>query len=364
MNILSLIGADGGTFHKVAGTNGGEFAGACPFCGGSDRFKIWPEMDRYWCRGCDKAGDSIQYLREKRGLSFGDACKYLGHDPGPRTTGPRPTPPPWEPKDGTPPSAEWQAKARSFLDLVVSCLWSRHGDDTRRWLRDAKGLSNATIKAAELGFNPADRFEPRATWGLEPSLKADDTPHKQWIPAGLVIPLTIGGAVHRLRIRRNNPSGGARYVIVSGSSSAPMVLNPERAAAAVVVESELDGLLLNQDVGDLAGVVAMGTAQAKPDRTTHEALTAAAVILVSLDTDDAGAKASWAFWPATYPDKVKRWPCIGGKDPSEARATGLDLRSWILTGIFGTEVRFERFCIQTIDSLLIDRDALGAMEAS
>jgi hypothetical protein len=130
------------------------------------------------------------------------------------------------------------------------------------------------------------------------------------------------------------------------------------------VESELDGLLLNQEAGDLAGVVAMGTAQAKPDRITHEALTTAAVILVSLDTDDAGAKAAWAFWPENYGGKVKRWPCIGGKDPSDARANGLDLRTWITTGIFGTEARFERFCIQTIDGGLSDAEALKAMEAT
>jgi len=87
-------------------------------------------------------------------------------------------------------------------------------------------------------------------------------------------------------------------------------------------------------------------------------LTAAAVILVSLDSDDAGAKAAWAFWPATYGKRAKRWPCVGGKDPSEARAGGLDLRIWITTGIFTTVERFERFCIQTIDGGLMDRETL------
>ena len=137
-----------------------------------------------------------------------------------------------------------------------------------------------------------------------------------------------------------------------------MILSPERAAA-VIVESELDGLLLNQEPGDLAGVVALGSAQAKPDRITHEALKAAAVILVSLDNDDAGAKAAWVFWPATYGGKVKRWPCIGGKDPSEARLNGLELRAWIITGIFTTEERFERFCIQTVDGGLTDYEAVN-----
>lgn len=103
--------------------------------------------------------------------------------------------------------------------------------------------------------------------------------------------------------------------------------------AAVIVESELDALLLSQEAGDLAGVVALGNAQAKPDRITHEALTRATVILVSLDTDTAGAKAAWGFWPATYGDKARRWPTPIGKDPSDAWGKGLDIGAWIQAGI-------------------------------
>ncbi|MDA8124032.1 MAG: hypothetical protein M0009_02425 [Deltaproteobacteria bacterium] len=227
-------------------------------------------------------------------------------------------------------------------------------------MHEEKGLSDATIRAAGLGFNPADVYEPRGTWGLAPLLKGDGSERRQWVPAGLVIPLTIGGAVHRLRIRRDDPGDGARYVIVSGSSSAPMAWGLERAALSIV-ESELDAILLNQEAGDLAGVVAMGSAQAKPDRITHAALTAAAVILVSLDTDDAGARAAWAFWPEKYGGKAKRWPSIKGKDVSDARANGLNLRTWITTGIFGSEERFERFAIQTIDGGMSDGEALKAM---
>jgi hypothetical protein len=108
----------------------------------------------------------------------------------------------------------------------------------------------------------------------------------------------------------------------------------------------------------------MGTATAKPDAITHAALKQAAVVLVSLDTDDAGARAAWAFWPETYPPTVKRWPSIGGKDASDARLNGLDLRAWVVAGIFGGEARFERFCIQTIDGGLTDGEALKTMETT
>ena len=360
MNILDLIQADGGTLKKVAGTHGGEYAGACPFCGGNDRFRVWPEEGRYWCRGCEKAGDSIQYLIEKRGLSFVEACHYLGHDPGPRKDGPRPAPAPWAPKEAKAPPELWQGKAGAFLDRAVSCLWSRHGDEMRRWLRDVKGLNNETIKQAMLGYNPADINEPRATWGLEAAFKDDGTEKTLWIPGGLVIANVVSGSVHRLRIRRDDPGDGKPYIIVSGSSMSPMAWGQDKGAA-VIVESELDGLLLSQEAGDLTGVVAMGTATARPDTSTHEIFKDAPIVLVALDTDDAGAKASWAFWPGTYGTKARRWPCVKGKDPAEARLNGLDIRTWIIAGLFGTEAKFERFCIQTIDGGLSDMDALNQL---
>jgi len=356
MNIIDLIEGDGVKLNR----QGKTFRGRCPFHEGKTETSLLVDADagKYHCFGCDHHGDAIQWLRERRGLSFGEACKVLGHNPGPRASGARPAATAWTPKEAPPPPAAWQEKARSFLDGAIDCLWSERGAGTRAWLRDEKGLSDATIKAAGLGFNPADIYEPRGTWGLEPSLKDDGSGRRQWLPAGLVIPFVVVGAVHRLRIRRDDPGDGPRYVIISGSSSAPMAWNLERAAA-VIVESELDGLLLNQEAGDLAGVVSMGSAQAKPDRITHEALTAVAVILASLDSDEAGARAAWAFWPETYGMRAKRWPSIKGKDASDARLNGLDLRTWIMSGIFGTEARIERFCIQTIDGGLTDNEAMA-----
>jgi len=364
MSIVDLLLQDGVILHWVAMTNGGEWAGACPFCGGKDRFRVWPTEGRYWCRGCGAHGDSIQWLREKRSLSFIAACKVLDLDPEQRLNRPRSAPPKWEARETQVPTDVWQAKARVFLDKAIDLLWTPRGDEMRSWLHVEKGLQDATIKAAGLGLNLSAIFEPRQSWGLELSLKEDGTERRQWLPVGLVIPFVdIYGAVHRLRIRREDPGDGARYVIVSGSSLAPMAWNLKRAAA-VIVESEIDGLILKQEMGDLAGVVAMGSAQAKPDRNTHEALTAAEIILLSLDSDEAGAKAAWAFWPEIYGAKVKRWPVVRGKDPSEAWANGLDLRAWIVAGVFGTEERFERFAIQTIDGGLRDTEAIRAMQGS
>lgn len=77
MDLLSLVEQDV-TMRRASSTNGGEYAGPCPGCGGHDRFRVWPEQGRYWCRRCEKQGDLIQYLRDFRGLSFQDAARTVG----------------------------------------------------------------------------------------------------------------------------------------------------------------------------------------------------------------------------------------------------------------------------------------------
>lgn len=100
----------------------------------------------------------------------------------------------------------------------------------------------------------------------------------------------------------------------------------------ITVEAELDGLLLHQQAGDLAGVIALGSAKARPDRVTHEALERADLVLNCLDSDGAGAKEAWSWWKRTYKN-AKRWPVHIGKDPAEAFQKGLDLRVWVMAGL-------------------------------
>jgi DNA primase len=82
MDLLRLAEQNVSLFH-VSNHNGGEYAGPCPGCGGRDRFRVWPEQDRYWCRRCGKQGDTIQYLRDFRGLTFREAARLVGKQLGP-----------------------------------------------------------------------------------------------------------------------------------------------------------------------------------------------------------------------------------------------------------------------------------------
>lgn len=57
-----------------------EYSSACPKCGGEDRFNIWPEEDRFWCRKCDWKGDYIQLLIDHEGYDFVAAAKAAGQE--------------------------------------------------------------------------------------------------------------------------------------------------------------------------------------------------------------------------------------------------------------------------------------------
>jgi hypothetical protein len=124
---------------------------------------------------------------------------------------------------------------------------------------------------------------------------------------------------------------GGRYIVVSASKMSPMCWNIKKRVI-VVVESELDGLLIYQEAGDLADVVALGFAQARPDECTNKALCRAKTILVALDYDPAGLAQYKQFWVKTYPHS-KRWPVPAGKDPGEAYQSGIDIRTWVQAGI-------------------------------
>jgi DNA primase len=89
MSLHDLIAAET-PLRWVADTRGGEYAGPCPWCGGRDRFRVWPEADKpgYWCRQCGKHGDAIQYLRDRHGLSYPEACERLCLPAKPRTPSP------------------------------------------------------------------------------------------------------------------------------------------------------------------------------------------------------------------------------------------------------------------------------------
>ncbi len=338
MTILDLLRTDGISAKKAASTRGGEYASPCPMCGGKDRFRSWPEEGdggKWWCRQCGKGGDLIQYLRDVRGLPFREACNLLGKEVGSdsftSSTHKDRSSTQWEPRDSSPPPDSWAAKASMLVAWAEDQLWSENGKEIQRWLLKERGLTDTTIKDMRLGWIPKDLRREREDWGLPRQLKDNGKPKSLWIPMGLVIPYSLDNGIVKVKIRRSDPAHGPRYYLLPGSSTTPMIIGAHKKSI-VVVESELDAILIHQEAGDLVGVVALGSAQVRPDREAMRSLEIAEAILVALDLDMAGAKETWRWWMKRF-EKAFRWSPIRGKDPGEMWKSDVSIRAWIEAGI-------------------------------
>ncbi len=195
---LSLVGL-AANMRKVARTRGGEYAGPCPFCGGEDRFRVWPDHPsgsvEWWCRRCGKGGDEVAFRVECGHLTTTEAWR-LRHD-GARVALPMETVAivPNRKKRPGPPGPVWQEKARVFVAECKEILWSDRYGGVRGWLHK-RGLTDDTIRTAGLGYNNRAREYPRQDWGL-------DEGKPIWLPRGIVIPWEIGGDLWRVNIRRS-----------------------------------------------------------------------------------------------------------------------------------------------------------------
>lgn len=347
MMLRDILAIYQGLGHMPQFKTAGEYAGPCPECGGRDRFVIFVNqgkdgLGRFWCRGCGRGGDAVQFLREFLNMGFREACRELGREP-PEDARPgvrqaslnTPRPVSWEPRANSAPAKKWQEKAGVLVAWAERQLQAN--THQLRWLQEERGIRLETTARARLGWIPKNLFLDREAWGLPPAVKQDGSSKKHFIPEGLLIPVfSPSGGVLRLKVRRFKPGpNGPKYLPIPSEPKniAPLLVQAE-ARAWAVVESELCALLLAQEAGDLVNVAALGSAVYRPDAELFPQLVGAPFVLVSLDFDEAGNKAAWAWWSEHFPPKNCRvWPVPEGKDPSEAWQLGWELRSWIEAGL-------------------------------
>jgi len=333
LKILDLQKRDGFEPKKIALTNGGEYASPCPNCGGDDRFRSWPEQDRYWCRQYGQSGDSIQYLRDFHGLSFREAADLAGKiiPAGKKQTSISDQEKAKSAKNRPePPGTDWTDRAFQFVKYAHESLMKNMAK--LMWLKNERGFSFHTVKHYQLGWIDRNIFDLRARWKLKTILKEDGQPKKLLIPSGLVIPCIKSGKIIRIRIRRNNPGDFGRYYVFPGSLSAPMEINRVKQVAldsVMIVESELDAILLDQEIKKTFSIVGLGSVTIKPDKELTKRLQSALFIFVALDNDNAGEKQAVNYWLQTFNNAIMTpIPIRFGKDPTEAYINGLNLNLW------------------------------------
>ncbi len=330
MNILECAREVGLSPKRVASTNGGEYASACPACHeGVDRFRMWPDQGRYWCRQCQASGDIIQFCRDFLGLTFQEACHRSNKEPNKRIV--NATIPEFLPKISTLPPVLWREKAACFVNWSYEQLLLSPAAMEGVLVR---GFHESSIAKYKIGYcrNPdsgqfKDLFRNKADWGL-----ASTPSNKLWLPHGIVIPTFRNGEVVKLKIRRSDwkPGEPHKYVVVSGSMKAPALFGDLQLHVSVVVESEFDAMLLQQEAGDVCSCIALG-GLGKPDLETHHLLSGCPLVLFALDFDEPGKKA-YSFWKSAY-SKLRAWPVPITKSPGDALLAGVNLRQWVLDGL-------------------------------
>lgn len=347
-DIISLVEQKGLQLRRVSSSKGGEFACACPMCGGderSDRFRVWPEQGdggKWWCRQCDIGGDCIEFLRKACGLSFKEAAEVMGRKAPSRSAvrTPRAPQPPKAPeaaaRAGTLPPQAWTDRARAVVDRAHQALLS--SPEQLRWLA-ARGITKQSAVRFCLGWLSEDYVRPYPAWGLPAETWDNGQPKLLRVPTGLVIPWIDGGNVLRIRVRQ--PERDPKYLVTPGGAKDPQPLmvidslwsGPHRAV--VLCEAELDAILLAQEVGDVVAVVSLGSAQTRPhDARSLEAIQGAAWVGLWLDRDEAGDKAV-ASWLQSHADTAQdiRPQGAGKMDPGECHAQGISIRDHVLRSV-------------------------------
>lgn len=299
----------------------------CPFHEEENpSFTLDAESGRWYCFGCQEKGDIVSLLMRIKHLTFPEAVKELtGREPARsryRDWGPLPPP---EPRIqlvrkpvrpiSTGPSGMEPGPASDLVARAAERLWAHEGASALDGLR-RRGLADATIRAAQLGFAP--RIEARARDG------------HPYLAAGIVIPWFGRDGLDRVNVRQ--PDGRRpKFAEVFRAANWTGGIYPGQASIrpgrpVVIVEGEMDSLLLAQEIAALdVAVVTLGSASAVPDVNVLIPLLCCPTWCIATDRDDAGNKAA-ERWPArarrASPPELIGQPC---KDWTDCHSVGADL---------------------------------------
>lgn len=228
----------------------------------------------------------------------------------------KPSPPP-APVEAAPPAADWQQAAQDALRAAQDALADTPG--MLDYLRHERLLTDETIAAAGLGYNPRWR----------------DLPGGGKLAPGLVLPYQQAGSLWALRVRTFDTKL-SKYINASGSKVSGTLYGARALAAGkpvLMVEGEFDCLLAQQDAGDTLAVVTLGPASNRLSPHWRAALMSAPVIYLALDNDSAGQQAAAALGEALAGADVRllRYP-DGIKDYTDYRKAGGQLDALLAPG--------------------------------
>ena len=255
---------------------------------------LWPTVRNSLCRQCHpNYGDCFHFaawlndynLNTRAGMEAAADWLTNGNPPmvagacSPKPTTPRPRP------ILTPPAECWQQRAADFVAYAQEQLWTPAGRAGLDYLL-SRGLTEATIKAAGLGFNPQDYNDPAHKWAVTDR-------DSIWLPGpGIVIPWAIDGSLHRVNIRLLKPrminGKERRYIGPAGWRGVNPLYNADDITPhkpVLLVEGELCALTAQQEAGDLITAAATGAKDSARGGRWIARLAAAPLVLLAFDAE-------------------------------------------------------------------------------
>jgi len=307
-----------------------EMTGPCPICGGTDRFNV--RRDRWLCRVCTsgKWRDLIAFaahvweLDDKNPANFREICQRLNAEDTPDFIPKSKLQRKFDFSEDAPPSSDWIKRARSVVKTCQVALWSGEYPYVLDWLM-ARKLSADTIQRFHLGYNAVSRKIAG-----------------HWVYGGLIIPHWDGKTMWAVKIRLNKEGmtsfcqihgtkQAPKYILIKGSKQNVFNLNSLLGhKQAFVVEGELDAILLDQEIGDRAGAITLGSASNQLGDRWLPPLMHIMKFYLCLDNDKSGRQSQkcWAKlvgkrgYSLSLPDGIK--------DITEYAIAEKNLRSWLL----------------------------------
>ena len=311
--------------------SGAWHIGACPFCGGDDRFNL-RETNNGWRWFCRKCGDgkyhtAIDYFMRRDEVDFKTAIQNMASGfnsvLSPHTIK---TELKTEPEPVYIPPLVWQARGREYTEACRQNLWQPSGSKALEWLK-ARGFSDLTLTKYQIGYNPVDHFEDLEKWEIEGDGQV-------WLARGITIPVYGSGTLYYIKTRRPIPSDSKdkKYVKVRGSKPGLFGWDNMRGAyLAVVTEGEFDAMILDQEAGDLAAVCTFGSATDSPLAVDPELLRwhyTATYTGLAFDNDEQGRNGALSFQEKMPNTLIFTLP-DGYKDLNEMHSRAEDLGNWL-----------------------------------
>jgi DNA primase len=302
LDIVDLV-SEAGVKLRHAGKN---YTGFCPFHDNkhTPAFVVWPESGTWRCFGqCNEGGDIFKFVMKREGLDFKDAMKKLALRAGVEIQ---------EYQREAPEQKEAYEHLRKLLEDAVIFYRTQlfNNKAMLTYLREKRGLTDATIETFGLGYAPA---------GYDNALKhftQRDYSEQDLIDAGLLTDRDDGKRYDKFRNRimipirdENGRMAGFGARIVDPNDVPKFLNSPETpiftkgrllygldrarkpirmADQAVIVEGYLDVIALHQ-AGYENVVSPMGTALTEDQLRLLKRSTRR--IVLALDPDVAGQKA-------------------------------------------------------------------------